>query len=194
MIGEQHRVATARALVVQETTTALVQVVDARRGQLYVEDAATAHGLALAALAASQTDTPEAAQELLARVMATAQAGVRMAQGERAPKAARPLDHDTWLASLPPWHNDEDWKPLDTPTIREAALTVTEVYRHDGVGGNLHIVVDDLNVDDGDLSFCAKCIEEQDRPVAQRIAERACLAALTPLTPEERASAIRLAE
>ncbi len=74
-MGEQRRAANARALVVQETTTALVQVVDDRRGHLFVEDAA---------MAAAQADTPEAVQEVLARIMATAQAGVRMAQGERA--------------------------------------------------------------------------------------------------------------
>ena len=69
-----------------------------------------------------------------------------------------------------------------------------EVYRYDGVGENLHIVVDDLKVEDGSLTFCAKCIEEADRcSEAQKVAERVCIAPLRPLTEEERASAIRRA-
>lgn len=119
-----------------------------------------------------------------------------LVEGQRAKaRDTRPAHVQEWLETLGPWHHDENWQPLDTPAIRAAVPTVKEVYRHNGVGGNLHVVVDDYNVLDDSLAACAKWIEEDDRcSEAQRRAERACLAALTPLTPEERASAIRLAE
>lgn len=79
-MGEQQRAATARVIVVQETATALVATIDQRREHLFVEDGATAYGLAIATYAAVNADTPESTQELLVRILATAQAGVKAAR------------------------------------------------------------------------------------------------------------------
>lgn len=83
-MGEQQRAATARALTVQETATALVAAMDERRERLYAEDGAMALGLALATFASVNGRDPEHVQELLGRVVATAQAGVRAAKREQA--------------------------------------------------------------------------------------------------------------
>ena len=83
-MGEQQRMATARAIVVQETATALVATMDERRDRLFVEDGAMAMGLALATFVSVNASSPEHEQELLGRVVVTAQAGVKAAKREQA--------------------------------------------------------------------------------------------------------------
>ena len=94
----------------------------------------------------------------------------------------------------------DEYEITDSPAIQVAAGTIRELYRHSAVGGRLHIVTDDVGVEDAHVEFCAKEIANADGPgdpwadsstPEQLAAERACLAALQPLTPDERASAIK---
>lgn len=97
---------------------------------------------------------------------------------------------------------------IDTSTVREALQLVEAVYKHSCVGGNLHIVLDDNNIEDDNLDFCQSCIDrkglpdpawqragwgktEEDSP-EQLAAEQACLDALRALTLDERASVLGL--
>lgn len=113
---------------------------------------------------------------------------------------------------------EEAGKPtIDTPAVRAAAAAIAEVYEHSCVGGNLHVVLDDWNLEDGNLEFCDGCIQgagqmplEPDAhemhhqynerkaadpdPPDQLAAERRCHDLLKPLTEDERASALALHE
>lgn len=87
---------------------------------------------------------------------------------------------------------------IDTPAVRAAADTIRAVYNAPGglAGGNLHIVIDDYNVEDEHLEFCAARHAEHvgtDDP-ALVDAEARCIDALRPLTEEERVSAIALCD
>lgn len=90
---------------------------------------------------------------------------------------------------------------IDTPAVRAAIALVDEVYEFSCVGGNLHIVIDDFNIDDDNLEFCAKQIADvragrpstfADVAPEQLCAEEACLAALWPMSIDERASVLAL--
>ncbi len=113
---------------------------------------------------------------------------------------------------------EEAGKPMiDTPEIRHAAETVTALYEHPNccVGGNLHIVTDDWNLEDSNLAFCLYCIDhagqmeledtaadfhkryndkkrENPDPPDQLAVERACHDALAALTELERHAALAL--
>jgi hypothetical protein len=81
---------------------------------------------------------------------------------------------------------------IDTPAVRAAARAVAEVYDHSCVGGHLHVLVDDWNLDATDS--CARFIEENRHgsSPAMLAAERRCLELLRGLTEAERASALAL--
>ena len=83
---------------------------------------------------------------------------------------------------------------LDSPAIRRAVELMGKVYEFSGVGGNLHIVLDDWNIDDDDLDWCEQAVSEGGRygnhDPEQLAAERECLNALRALTMEERHSAM----
>jgi len=91
----------------------------------------------------------------------------------------------------------------DTPEIRGAAALVAPVYGFSCVGGNLHIVLDDWNLEDSHLDFCDEQIKkgghtpiwgsEPDSP-EQLEAEGKCLAAFRKLSEQDRYSAMALAE
>ncbi len=104
---------------------------------------------------------------------------------------------------------------IDTPAVRAAAKAVAEVYEHCSSGGNLHIVLDDWNVEDDNLEFCSSCIDgsgvmplgndpadfhihynDEKRvnpdPPDQLAAERRCCDLFMALTEDERASALAL--
>jgi hypothetical protein len=81
---------------------------------------------------------------------------------------------------------------IDTPQVRHAAVMIDALYVDHLVGGHLHIVVDDWNLEDGFLSFCAMDAEE--RSGGYDPDEQACADALLALTEEERASALGLQE
>jgi hypothetical protein len=111
---------------------------------------------------------------------------------------------------------EEYGKPtIDTPIVRAAAEAVAKVYETSCTGGNLHIVLDDWNIKDGNLEFCSKCIDgagvmpldgstfEGDLrynaeklanpdPPEQLAAERRCCDLFQQITEEERASALAL--
>ena len=72
-MGEQTRVATARAILQQDAATALVAAMDARRSLLCREDAVVAIALHVGTFAASQTDDHDGQQRILAEVMGYAQ-------------------------------------------------------------------------------------------------------------------------
>jgi hypothetical protein len=93
---------------------------------------------------------------------------------------------------------DEEGSPaIDTPGVRLAASAVRELFVWCPVGGALHIVVDDWNVEDHHLTWCLA--PEQmtqygaDEPEG-RAAEHFAGLALLPLTEEERLSALALEE
>jgi hypothetical protein len=84
---------------------------------------------------------------------------------------------------------------IDTPDVRLAAKLIADVYEFSCVGGNLHIAIDDWNLDDEDLDFCHDAIRKIDvheAPPDQLNAEWAALIALRDLTEEGRASALAL--
>jgi hypothetical protein len=83
---------------------------------------------------------------------------------------------------------------IDNPVVREARRAIDAVYEFSCVGGNLHIAIDDWNLDDGDLDSCAEFIaenEDGDGP-EQLAAERYCLGLLREMSEDERASALAL--
>lgn len=104
---------------------------------------------------------------------------------------------------------------IDSPAVREAAQAVAAVYEHSCVGGNLHIVLDDWNIETEHLQWCSKVIDgagvmpDEDTmadchkrynaekranpdPPEQLAAERRCCDLLLALTLDERASALAL--
>lgn len=106
---------------------------------------------------------------------------------------------------------DEGSPRIDNERVRGVQLLIEAVYDHNGVGGNLHIVLDDNNIEDGNLAFCLETIDRGGHPEdpnhspwytqsklddpdspEQLAAERACCVALQAMTYEERASAMGL--
>jgi hypothetical protein len=83
---------------------------------------------------------------------------------------------------------------IDTSAVRAAAQAIGAVYEFSCVGGNLHKVCDDWNLEDGNLDFCAGSIAENffEATPAQLAAERRCLGLLRALTEDERASALAI--
>lgn len=83
---------------------------------------------------------------------------------------------------------------IDCDGVREAAALVQEVYLFAPTGGNLHIVLDDFNLNNDDLAFCQRRIESADYSREEwRQVERKCCEAMMGLDRQGRASAIALA-
>ena len=79
---------------------------------------------------------------------------------------------------------------------KAAAALIDRVYESSCLGGNLHIIVDDWNLEDGDMEFCEWAIEENTHkmtPEAQQT-ERECLSALRAMDLDGRASAMAIHE
>jgi hypothetical protein len=76
--------------------------------------------------------------------------------------------------------------------IERAVRAIGIVYDHDIMGGNLHVLIDDENLDDENLEFGARAIAENlaDGSADQVRAEQECLAALRELTEQERYVAV----
>ncbi len=87
-------------------------------------------------------------------------------------------------------------KPREvTEMVIRAAEAIDEVYVYSFVGGNLHVVIDDWNVDDEDLAFCrAEAIPENLHEASKEWIkkERECLGLLEGLTVAQRAAALAL--
>lgn len=78
-----------------------------------------------------------------------------------------------------------------------AAELVKQVYKFSCVGGNLHIVLDDWNLEDSDIEFCSKQIASGgygDCSQEQLTIERQCCDAFAAMTMKERASALAIAD
>jgi hypothetical protein len=92
--------------------------------------------------------------------------------------------------------NEYDRPRLDSAAVRAAAAAIGEVYGYSCVGGNLHITLDDWNLGDGNLDFCASSIRENVHEAGpeQLDAESRCLALLRALDEDGRASALALHE
>lgn len=90
------------------------------------------------------------------------------------------------------------WEKHGSPKIlnertRAAAELIRRVYDFSGVGGNLHVVVGDFNVDDGSVRWCldnALKTNVHGAEPEQLAAERKCGQYLLQLGLEERASAL----
>lgn len=113
---------------------------------------------------------------------------------------------------------EEAGKPqIDNARVRAAVPLIQAVYEHCPVGGNLHIVLDDWNLEDGNLEFCSQTIDgagvmplgenpadfhvrynDEKRanpdPPEQLAAERACCDAFMAMTEDERSSALALCD
>lgn len=77
-----------------------------------------------------------------------------------------------------------------------AARLIHEIYELMCNGGNMHIVLDDWNLEDDDLAFCADLIAKGGdafyRDTTELLAlERACCDLMLTMTIEERAAAPR---
>ncbi len=82
---------------------------------------------------------------------------------------------------------EERGGPTDfSPEVIAAAEKIAALYRVHGAGGALHIVTDDMNVEDDDLEFARKHLSDD--------VERACYEALLPLTEDQRLAAIAFEE
>ena len=87
---------------------------------------------------------------------------------------------------------------IDNPAVRAASKAADAVYEFSCVGGNLHVLLDDWNLDDsffdgGDDDY-ARSIDENIHEAGrdQLAAERYCLGLFRALTEAERASALAL--
>ena len=91
------------------------------------------------------------------------------------------------------------WQDYGQPTVWNAKVRaiqplIAAVHRYNFGGGNLHIVVDDFNMEDGNLEFCQRELDkggDGDSP-EQLAAEQACLTAFKSMALEERAAALGL--
>lgn len=96
---------------------------------------------------------------------------------------------------------------INTPVVRAAAEAARAVYEFSCVGGNLHIVLDDFNIEDGHLEFCREQIEKAPEECRasgehenglcwcspeQLAAERYCYELFKALSEDERASALAI--
>lgn len=88
----------------------------------------------------------------------------------------------------------ECWEQAGCPQIanekvRECIKLIDEVYNHNAVGGGLHVVLDDFNVD-GDMQWESEWVETHRDSPEQYEAERACCDLLMTMTEAERMSAV----
>jgi hypothetical protein len=89
---------------------------------------------------------------------------------------------------------DYDSPRIDTEAVRAAAKAIAEVYEYSCVGGNLHVAIDDWNLDDDTIGRADGWLAEDihEATAGQRAAERRCLDLLKALSEDERASALGL--
>jgi hypothetical protein len=75
---------------------------------------------------------------------------------------------------------------------QEAREAAERVFSFDVMGGNLHVAIDDLNLDDDTLAFCELQLESNEAGACpdQIEAERECLEVLRVLTMNERVEAL----
>ena len=83
---------------------------------------------------------------------------------------------------------------IDNEKVRASQVLIDAVYEHSGAGGNLHIQLDDSNVDDEFFEDAEMKVWDSDNYPEKLAAERACYARFRSMTFEERVSAIGLDE
>jgi hypothetical protein len=83
---------------------------------------------------------------------------------------------------------------IDTPAVREAAASIRDVYEWSGVGGNLHVEIDDWNLEDRNFEFDPIAENVHESGPDQLAVERRCWDRLKALTEDGRASALALYE
>lgn len=89
--------------------------------------------------------------------------------------------------------NEHSSPAIDTPEVREAARLIAQVYQHSCVGGGLHIVVDDFNIEASHVRWCLEHLDEHVEPGEEREVTRRCGEALLALPSDEhRAAAVAL--
>jgi hypothetical protein len=81
---------------------------------------------------------------------------------------------------------------MDEQKIERAVRRIARVYDFDMMGGNLHVLIDDENLDDECMYWGATAIAENlvEARQDQLLAEQECLAALKDLTEKERYIAV----
>lgn len=87
------------------------------------------------------------------------------------------------------WSGEYGEAQIDTPEVRAAAVLVARVYEFSGVGGGVHCVVEDWNIED---EFLDGRYSRPDDPPEQVLIENELLAALRTMTLAERASVLAL--
>lgn len=88
------------------------------------------------------------------------------------------------------------WQEYGSPAIVNektlaAARAIEEVYEWSSVGGNLHVVLDDWNIENEHVQFCC---DEVQKVSGQLEAEKECLTLLAKMNLKERASALAIYE
>ena len=78
-----------------------------------------------------------------------------------------------------------------TPAILAAVASVKRVFDLHCMGGNLHIVIDDWNLEDDHLAFCRSAVS---RGLCGDLlaAEMDCLNLLEPMSEQERAAVLAM--
>lgn len=88
------------------------------------------------------------------------------------------------------------WEERGTPRIKSARVRalvplIRRVYDFDCVGGNLHVVLEDWNIEDEIIAQCWGAIVAEESQL-KAFAEVRCMEALLSCTLKERASALAL--
>jgi len=78
---------------------------------------------------------------------------------------------------------------VETDLVKETARAIDRVYKHSSVGGALHVVISDWNLEG---RFLDKVPDHFSDDVDQRRRERECLSLLRECNQYERASAVAL--
>jgi len=70
----------------------------------------------------------------------------------------------------------------------EAIQAISDVYKQNPSGGNLHIVIDDWNLENDHIRFCRDKAPSPNDPLTY--AEQRCASVLLEMTESERAAAL----
>lgn len=90
------------------------------------------------------------------------------------------------------WRKDYGASRIDNERVRAARDLIADVYEHSLVGGNLHVMLDDFNLEDSAFDGQQLLWIAQEAEPRKRLAELACFEAMRALSLAERASALAL--
>ena len=92
------------------------------------------------------------------------------------------------------WKGAGSHKIINDATKYVAGL-VDKVYEFSGAGGNAHIVVDDMNLENSHIDFCLKEVKKDKNSLKEKLSvEAECLTAMKELSIKERYSAMAIHE